>query len=147
MAANNGTGEESTATDTSGAEGMTDMLRLLRTLRKSDMSVKVGDFDPILELLQLTTLFSSKPPREIAPPDPGFTVYRGVARVNAPTPFGGGLSQPDVLQHAWKGSSVKLGSHDYLQQQDGFRACSADVVTMDDGIGLIIFPRSQKQQA
>jgi len=120
-------------------EGIEDMLRLLRTLRKSDLTIKVGDLDPILELLQLNSMFSAKPPRETVSLDPGFTVYRGVAGVNMPTPFGGGLSQPDVLQHAWKGTSVTLGSYDFVQQQDGFKACQVDAMPDEDG--LIIFPR------
>lgn len=67
--------------------------------------------------------------------DPGFVIYRGVAGVNVATPFGHGLTQPDVVTHAWKGGSVSLGSHDFLRQQDGFRPSSTT-----DG-GEVIFPR------
>jgi len=135
-------GEDSAGTPATGSlqEGKSDMLRLLRTLRKSDMSIKIGELDPILELLQLHTLFSSKPPRECTALDPGFIVYRGVAGVNMPTPFGAGLSQPDVLQHAWKGRNVTLGCHDFLQQQDGFKVSCSEAQTRE-GDGLIIFPR------
>mmetsp|Transcript_53888 Transcript_53888/g.98523 ORF Transcript_53888/g.98523 Transcript_53888/m.98523 type:complete len:772 (-) Transcript_53888:84-2399(-) len=97
------------------------MLRLLRTFRKSDITVKMTEIEPILKLLQLDGLFSNKPPRETAALDPGFMIYRGVAGVNVPAPFGGGLTQPDVVPHAWKSGAVVLGSHDFLQQQDGFR--------------------------
>jgi len=121
-----------------------DMLRLLRTFRKSDMSVKISDIEPILQILSLNSLFSTKPPRETAlDPGParqhrhrrhGFMIYRGVAGVNVPAPYGE-LNHENVVPHAWRGGSVSLSSHDSLQQQDGFRPSS-----VPDG-GIIVFPR------
>ncbi|CAK0855853.1 unnamed protein product [Prorocentrum cordatum] len=99
------------------------MLRLLRTFRKGDVMVKVGDIEPILEVLNLNRLFSTKPPRENVTVDPGFLVYRGVAGVNVPATFGE-LHQTDVVPATWTGGSVTLGGHDFLQQQDGFRPSS-----------------------
>ena len=59
--------------------------------------------------------------------DPAFVIYRGVAGVNVAMPFGHGLTQPDVVTHEWKGGSVSLGAHDFLQQQEGFRpSCTED---------------------
>jgi len=43
--------------------------------------------------------------------------------VNVPATFGE-LHQQNVIPHAWKGGSASLGSHDYLQQEDGFRPSS-----------------------
>merc|ERR1719215_818244 len=59
------------------------MLRLLRAFRKSDMTVKASEIEPILDVLNLKHMFSTKPPRESATLDPGFMIYRGVAGVNA----------------------------------------------------------------
>merc|ERR1712151_925702 len=110
------------------------MLRLLKTFRKSDMLVKICDIEPILEILCLDSFFSTKTPRERAALDPGFMIYRGVAGVNAPANFGE-LNQVNVVPHAWRGGSVSLGTHDFLQQQDGFRPSS-----VPDG-GVVVFPR------
>jgi len=112
-----------------------DMLKLLRTFRRSNIAVKISDLEPILQILQLSGLFCGKAPRENAAMDPGFVIYRGVAGVNVATPFGHGLTQPDVVTHAWKGGSVSLGSHDSVQQQDGFRpSCTTEE-------GVVVFPR------
>jgi len=48
-------------------------------------------------------------------------IYRGVPGVNVFTPFGHGIAQPDAVSHAWRGGSVSLGSHDSVQQAEGFR--------------------------
>lgn len=111
-----------------------EMLALLRTFRLSDATVSIAELEPILQILQISGLFSSRPPRLNAAMDPGFVIYRGVAGVNVATPFGHGITQPDVVTHAWKGGSVSLGSHDFLQQQEGFRPSTTD----DSGV---IFPR------
>jgi len=111
------------------------MLQLLRTFRRSDISVKIDELEPILQLLQLSGLFCGKPPRENAAMDPAFVIYRGVAGVNVAMPFSHGLTQPDVVTHEWKGGSVSLGCHDFLQQQDGFRPTNTS-----DG-GHVTFPR------
>jgi hypothetical protein len=112
------------------------MLRLLRTFRKGDTVVKVGDIEPILKLLNLNSFFSTKPPRGNQTLDPGFMMYRGIAAVNAPVNFGStDLNQPNVVPAVWKGGSVTLGSHDFLQQQDGFRPD-----TVPEG-GVTVFPR------
>ncbi|CAE8607418.1 unnamed protein product [Polarella glacialis] len=102
------------------AQTREDMLRLLRAVRKTNMHVELSDVDTILQILGLDKLFSSKPPRESSALDPGFMIYRGVAGVNVPASFGE-LHQLNAVPHAWKGGSVSLGSHDFLQQQDGFR--------------------------
>lgn len=109
------------------------MLRLLGTFRKSDMLVRIADIEPVLEILQLTSLFSSKPARETSTQDPGFTIYRGVT-VNAPTSIGE-LSQRNLVQEPWRGPSVTLGARDFLQQVDGFK-----LRRVPDG-SLIKFPR------
>lgn len=101
--------------------------RLLRTLRRTDMAVRLADLEPILRMLQLDALFSARPPRTAAALDPGFMICRGVAGVNVPVPFGGGLTQPDSVQHAWRGGPIALGSHDCVRQQDGFKpGCTID---------------------
>jgi len=101
----------------------------------SDISVKIADLEPIFQILKISGLFCAKPPRENAAMDPGFVIYRGVAGVNVAAPFGHGLTQPDVVTHAWKGGSVSLNANDYLQQQDGFRPSNST-----DG-GIVTFPR------
>merc|ERR1711988_1739162 len=58
-------------------------------------------------------------------------IYRGV---NVQATFGE-LNQPNVLQEPWHGSSVSLGSRDFLQQQDGFLPRR-----VPDG-GITVFPR------
>jgi len=111
-----------------------EMLRLLRVFRKSDSLVKVSDIEPILDMLNLKGVFSSKPPRETVALDPGFVVYRGVAGVNVPGTFGE-LHRANVVSHPWRGSSVSLGSLDFLEQRDGFRPSS-----VPEG-EVAIFPR------
>jgi len=111
-----------------------DMLRLLQTFRKSDMLMKISDIEPILQILNLNSLFSTKPPRETSALDPGFMIYRGVAGVNVPATFGE-LNQVNVVPHAWGGGNVSLGSHDFLQQQDGFRPSSVP------DSSIVVFPR------
>merc|ERR1712176_337239 len=110
------------------------MLRLLRTFRRSDMTVNISDLEPILEILQLNSLFSTKPPRETSILDPGFIIYRGVAGVNVPANFGE-LKDSNLVQEPWQGPTVSLGSRDYLQQVDGFRPRQ-----ISDGV-VTAFPR------
>eukprot|EP00928_Gymnodinium_smaydae_P008123 TRINITY_DN12940_c0_g3_i1.p1 TRINITY_DN12940_c0_g3~~TRINITY_DN12940_c0_g3_i1.p1 ORF type:complete len:874 (-),score=183.43 TRINITY_DN12940_c0_g3_i1:57-2579(-) len=102
-----------------------DMVKLLRAFRTSEMAVKMSDLEPVLRILQLTNLFSHKPPRMMTSLDPGFMIYRGVAGVNTPTPLGEMCqplgSQPNVVQEAWRGSTVSLGCRDWLQQKEGFK--------------------------
>lgn len=102
-----------------------DMLLLLQTFRRSDIYVKISDLEPILQILEVSSLFCGKPPRENGAMDPGFVICRGVAGVNVAAPFGHGLTRPDVVTHAWKGDSVSLAKDDFLQQQDGFRPYQA----------------------
>lgn len=47
-------------------------------------------------------------------------IYRGVAGVNVVANYGE-QHQSNVVMHPWKGGAVSLGSHDFLQQQDGFK--------------------------
>ncbi|CAE7243245.1 Klhl7, partial [Symbiodinium sp. CCMP2592] len=98
-----------------------DMLRLLRAVRKSNMLVRLADMEPMFQILGLNRLFCSKPPRETSALDPGFVAYRGVAGVNTPSGAFGEFHHSNVVPHAWKGISVSLGSHDFLQQQEGFK--------------------------
>ena len=56
------------------AASSTKLWRLLRTFRRSDMAVNFSDLEPILEILQLNSLFSTKPPRETSTLDPGSTI-------------------------------------------------------------------------
>ncbi|CAJ1348587.1 unnamed protein product, partial [Effrenium voratum] len=110
-----------------------EMLRLLGSVRKSNMLVRLADMDPMFQLLGLNRLFSSKPPRETSALDPGFVIYRGVAGVNTPSGVFGDHS--NMVPHAWKGASVSLGSHDFLQQQEGFKPNQ-----VPEG-GTSVFPR------
>ncbi|CAE7222324.1 ppiA [Symbiodinium microadriaticum] len=98
-----------------------DMLRLLRAVRKSNMLVRLADMEPMFQILGLNRLFCSKPPRETSALDPGFVAYRGVAGVNTPSGAFGEFHHSNVVPHAWKGISVSLASHDFLQQQEGFK--------------------------
>eukprot|EP00929_Paragymnodinium_shiwhaense_P115443 TRINITY_DN8431_c0_g1_i1.p1 TRINITY_DN8431_c0_g1~~TRINITY_DN8431_c0_g1_i1.p1 ORF type:complete len:799 (-),score=142.36 TRINITY_DN8431_c0_g1_i1:117-2513(-) len=127
-------GEE--AADTAEARAREDMTRLLKTFRKSDMAVKMADLEPILQIWQLNTLFSTKAPRDRSALDPGFIIYRGVAAVKSAHASLGELTQPTVAEEPWKGfSSVTMNSRDFLQQQEGFRPSCAP-----DG-GSVTFPR------
>eukprot|EP00929_Paragymnodinium_shiwhaense_P115444 TRINITY_DN8431_c0_g2_i1.p1 TRINITY_DN8431_c0_g2~~TRINITY_DN8431_c0_g2_i1.p1 ORF type:complete len:813 (-),score=143.84 TRINITY_DN8431_c0_g2_i1:712-3150(-) len=114
-----------------------DIIRLLRTFRKSDMLVKLADLEPILQIWQLNNLFSSKPPRDDRSAlDPGFIIYRGVAGVKVPHATFGELTQPNVTEEPWRGfSSVTMNSRDFLQQHEGFKPSCAP-----DG-GAVTFPR------
>ncbi|CAE7258181.1 ppiA [Symbiodinium pilosum] len=85
------------------------------------MLVRLADMEPMFQILGLNRLFCSKPPRETSALDPGFVVYRGVAGVNTPSGAFGEFHHSNVVPHAWKGISVSLGSHDFLQQQEGFK--------------------------
>eukprot|EP00930_Biecheleria_cincta_P026288 TRINITY_DN18548_c1_g1_i1.p1 TRINITY_DN18548_c1_g1~~TRINITY_DN18548_c1_g1_i1.p1 ORF type:complete len:782 (-),score=120.18 TRINITY_DN18548_c1_g1_i1:182-2527(-) len=98
-----------------------DMLKLLRAVRKGDMPVKLFDIEPILQILGLSQLFSTKPPREMRALHPGFMIYRGVPGVNTPSQSFGDLNQTNVVTHAWTGGSISLGAHDFVQQQEGFK--------------------------
>ncbi|CAE7525967.1 BTBD2 [Symbiodinium natans] len=84
-------------------------LRLMRAVRKSNMLVRLADMEPMFQILGLNRLFCSKPPRETSALDPGFVAYRGM------------LELMSLRWQAWKGISVSLGSHDFLQQQEGFK--------------------------
>lgn len=103
-----------------------DMLKLLRAVRAlgppcSNMSVKLLDIEPIMQILGLSQLFSTKPPREMHALDPGFMIYRGVPGVNTPSLAFGDLNQTNCVTHAWKGGRIALGAHDFVQQQAGFK--------------------------
>jgi len=100
------------------------------------MTVNISDLESILEILQLNSLFSTKPPRETSTLDPGFTIYRGVAGVNVPAPATfGELKEPNLLQEPWQGPCVSLGGRDCLKQVDGFRPRH-----VPEG-GIMAFPR------
>eukprot|EP00913_Durusdinium_trenchii_P009594 g9014.t1 len=71
--------------------------------------------EPMFQILGLNRLFCNKPPRETSALDPGFVIYRGVGGVNTPSGVFGDHS--NMVPHAWKGVSVSLTSHDFLQQQ------------------------------
>lgn len=109
------------------------MLRLLQTCRKSELWVKLSDLEPILQVLGLNSCFSTKTPRNMATLDPGFMIYRGRSAATVPSTFSELQNAHEA--HVLRGNSVILGSHDYLQQQDGFRSSS-----ILDG-GMIEFPR------
>merc|ERR1712129_29727 len=109
------------------------MLRLLQTCRKSELWVKMSDLEPILRVLGLNSSFSMKAPRNMTALDPGFMIYRGLAAIDMPTAFSEQKNAHQV-PHVMRRNSVALGSHDYLQQQDGFRPSS-----ILDG-GMMEFP-------
>ncbi|CAK9081247.1 FACT complex subunit SSRP1 (Facilitates chromatin transcription complex subunit SSRP1) (Structure-specific recognition protein 1) [Durusdinium trenchii] len=110
-----------------------EMLRLLGAVRKSNTLVRLADMEPMFQILGLNRLFCNKPPRETSALDPGFVIYRGVGGVNTPSGVFGDHS--NMVPHAWKGVSVSLTSHDFLQQQEGFKPN-----TVPEG-GTTIFPR------
>lgn len=110
-----------------------EMLRLLGAVWKSNTLVRLADMEPMFQILGLNRLFCNKVPRETSALDPGFVIYRGVAGVNTPSGVFGDHS--NMVPHAWKGVSVSLGSHDFLQQQEGFKPN-----TVPEG-GTSVFPR------
>jgi len=127
-------GRKNTGSDYPSRQTHENMLGLLQTCRKSELWVKISDLDPILQVLGLNSFFSTKTPRSMAALDPGFMIYRGHAAVAMPAAFSE-LQNANEAPHVLRRNSVVLGSHDYLQQQDGFRPSS-----ILDG-GMIECPR------